>query len=507
MNKGKIYILASLMSCACFSAFAEVSYFPVEGTVFWDNNKNGKLDKGEKVLRQIPVSNGESIVLTDKKGRFSLKVEADGSVFPILPSEFSVSNQIRNAAFRFLPQTDTVSNTLNVDIPLVSQSVKASFKVAVVGDVQVDNEQEIQYINQTLMPELMSRSDIDFSLVMGDLVNDKPALLPVLKSMLSMLPMPSWIVCGNHDRLTKTNLPPAFAFHQQFGASTYAFNYGKVHFVVLNNVFSKGKAGYEAQVSDKQLKFLSNDLKLVDKKQQVVLMMHIPLEFTENKADVLALLDPFNHALVLSAHMHAIGRTFHQTSHRVIPEWVVGATCGSWWTGERDADGIPSGLMSCGSPRNYFLLDFNANRYSLKYKGIGLDPSCQMRIWINGQDTLDAHVEALAALPENAVVANIFGGSDSTVVWMQVDHRTPIRMEKASLVSPNVSRVVSLGKSGVYPSIHSKRAALRKTVSPHVWQALLPEDLAPGIHFVRIEGKDAYGLDVQGLRGFMVLNP
>jgi hypothetical protein len=504
MKIGKIYLFASLMSCACFSAYAQSSGLLVTGTVFLDTNENGQRDPGEKGLRQIPVSDGEAIVLTDKKGCFTLRAESGSSVFPVLPSAFSVSNQVRNTAFRFLASADSLSNVLNMDIPLISQSVKSSFKVAVVGDVQVDNEQEIQYTNQTLMPDLMSRSDVDFGVIMGDLVNDKPTLLPIVKSMLSALPMPCWTVCGNHDRLTKTSLPPDFAFHQQFGASTYAFSYGKVHFIVLNNVLSKGKAGYEAQISARQLAFLSNDLKLVDKKCPVVVMMHIPLEYTENKAEVLALLDPFDQPLVLSAHMHAIGRTFHKTAHRVIPEWVVGATCGGWWTGERDVEGNPSGLMSCGSPRNYFLLDFTPGGYRMNYKGVGLDPACQMDIWINGQDTLDAHIEALAALPRNALVANVFGGSDSTVMWIRIDHRDPIRMEKVSMVSPNVSRVVALGKSGVYPSAYSKRAALRKSPSPHLWQVLLPEDLTPGIHAVHIEGADAYGLSVEGSRSFLV---
>jgi hypothetical protein len=506
MKKGTVYLLVGLTSLVC-SAYAQSSSFLVTGIVFLDKNENGKQERGEKGLYQIPVSNGETIVLTDKDGRYSLQVDPDGSVFPILPSDFSVSNPIRNAAFRFLPSADTTSRTLTVDIPLVAQPVKTSFKVAVVGDVQVDNEQEIQYTNQTLMPDLMGRSDADFGVVMGDLVNDKPALLPVVKSMISTLPMPSWIVCGNHDRLTKTLLSPTFAFDQQFGASTYAFNYGGVHFIVLNNVYPKGKAGYEALVSSKQLTFLANDLKIVNHKQQVVVMMHIPLAFTQNKEVVLNLLDPFDRALILSAHLHAIERFFHKTAHQLIPEWGVGATCGGWWTGERDVEGVPSGLMSCGSPRNYFMLDFTPHRYRMTYKGVGLDPAYQMDIWINGQDTLDAHVDALSALPPNALVVNVFGGSDSTVVWMSIDHQAPIRMEKASLVSPNVSRVVSLVRSGVYPSLHSQHAALRKTVSPHVWQALLPENLAPGIHMVQIEGKDAYGLEVHGSRAFTVFNP
>jgi hypothetical protein len=508
----KRYLLTGLLMGICSVALAQSRLTTVSGTVFVDKNQNGKQDAQEKGLRQIPVSNGEDIVLTDPSGRFSLTANPGNSIFPILPSEYSVSNRIKNAAFVYLPPKDSVSRTRSISFPLIPQGVKTAFNVAVVGDVQVDNEQEIQYTNQTLIPDLMGRSDVDFHVFMGDLVNDKPALLPTIRELFSALPASSWMVCGNHDRWTKTDFPPDMPFNEQFGASTYAFNYGRVHFVVLNNVFPKGRAGYEPRLSEQQVRFLANDLKLVDTNRLVVLMMHIPLAETANQSDVLSLLLPHREVLVLSAHLHAVERFFLNASGKVIPEWGVGATCGAWWTGERDVNGIPSGLMSCGSPRNYFVLNVTDETFCMTYKGIGMDAADQMALWISGQDTLDASLaisEASLAVSDAptglAVVANLFAGSDSTDVRMRVDHLPAVSMVHTKMVSPNVSRVLATTKTGVYPTAFSRRAALRKSPSPHVWRATLPEGLTPGIHVVWITGKDGYGLDsVCGSRTFLV---
>jgi len=477
----------------------------VSGTVFDDGNRNGIRDASEKGLRNVPVSNGDSIVLTDSKGNYRFQTEPGNSVFPILPSGYALSSSksmVQNAGFFYLASGGFPSDGVTVNFGLKKIPVLSSFRMAAVGDMQVDNAQEIQYTSQTLMPDLMGRGDLDFCLFLGDLVNDKPELLSAAKGMLSQIPFPSWTVLGNHDRKTKTEDRQDASYNEYFGASSYAFNYGGVHFLILNNVFSQGKAGYEGRLSEKQLTFAANDLRLVPKNSRVVMAMHIPLAYTENKEELLNLLKGYDRVLVLSAHMHTVGRFFHPTTGKPIPELSAGATCGGWWTGERDANGNPSGLMQCGSPRNYFMLDFQKDSYTLTFKGVGLDEHTQMDIWVNGQDTLDAHVDALAELPLNTVVANVFGGSDSTLVSIQVDGGQPFRMEKSRMVSPNVSRIYALSREKVYPTAYSRRAALRKQPSYHVWKALLPGNLTPGIHTIRISAKDHFGFEAEGARTF-----
>ena len=88
----------------------------ITGTVFHDSNKNGKIDRGEKRLRGILVSNGDTIVVTDKHGRYQLPVIAGGSVMPILPADYTLTgSKLINANFYYLG--DRQEDNPTVDFP------------------------------------------------------------------------------------------------------------------------------------------------------------------------------------------------------------------------------------------------------------------------------------------------------------------------------------------------------------------------------------------------------
>lgn len=289
------------------------------------------------------------------------------------------------------------------------------------------------------------------------------------------------------------------------GASTFAFNYNNVHFVILNNVQPKGKAGYEGGITENQLKFIQNDLKLVPKRRQVVLATHIPIDYTAKKDTLLDIIQLHENILFISAHLHAAGRTFIKDKRgRVIPELIAGATCGGWWTGERDEYGNPSGLMQCGCPRNYYEISFCKSGYNLKFKGIGLDKGKQMDIWIKGQDTIYNQLNVFTELPDRTVLANIFGGCDSTLVTIQIDNMETFLMEKTLIAAPSVKMVSALNKADIYPTSFSKRGALRSTPSPHIWKFRLPDNLKAGIHTIKVHAKDSFGYDETNAVSFLL---
>lgn len=483
------------------SAMAQTGHFNVEGIVYLDANQNGKQDAKEKGLKGIPVSNGDTIVITNSRGKFILPADSTSSIFPIVPSGFETTgSKIGNANFPFLGKQNT---ELKLALGLKREKQPASFRIGAIGDVQVSNEQEIAYANKTIIAELASRSDIDFNIFLGDLVNNNIKDLPTIRQILEKLSTKSWTVAGNHDR----NYTPNFQQHNfnlNFGAADYAFNYAGVHFIVLNDVFAKGTKGYEGRLSEKQFRFIKNDLALVPKERLIVISQHIPMIAVKNKTDVLSLLEPYTKVLILSGHTHRTSR--HYLAPNVM-EIVAGASCGNWWTGERDWQGMPSALMQCGSPRNYFTIDFEENDYHFQFKGIGLDPSLQMSVWISGQDSLDSHISALQKLPNKSVLANIFAGSDETKVKMQVDGGKWIAMQKSEIVDPNVARIVQLNKLNVSPTLFSKEAGLRNSVSPHIWQGKLPENLLSGIHLITIEAFESEGFKVLAKQTFTIDTP
>ena len=481
-----------------FSLFisAQNKNFKVEGIVFQDTNHNGKFDHQEKRLKKIPVSNGDTIVLTDRRGKFVLTADSTSSIFPILPSGFEITgSRIVNSNFYYLN-----SNSVpQVAFPLNRIRQNPRFRIGAIGDVQVSNRQEISYANNTIMAELASRTDLDFNIFLGDLVNDNIEDLFLFRQTLERLPHESWAVAGNHDR-DEVIGQQQHTFNQLFGASDYSFNYADVHFLVLNNVYAKGKRGYEGRFTEKQLRFVKNDMALVSKDKLVVICQHIPMIWAKNKTDLLSLVDNREKILILSGHTHRVSRHYIAPN---IMEIVTGASCGNWWTGERDWQGIPSALMQCGSPRNYFTINFNKNSYQFQFKGIGLDPAEQMSIWVSGQDTLDRNVPALENLNKPVIIANVFAGSDSTNTRMKIDEGEWISMEKVSAVAPDVERMVALNKMDVYPTKFSRKAALRSSNSSHIWQAAIPVDVKPGAHLIRIETTEPSGFKASGSSVFI----
>ncbi|MDR2626533.1 MAG: calcineurin-like phosphoesterase C-terminal domain-containing protein, partial [Dysgonamonadaceae bacterium] len=388
--------------------------------------------------------------------------------------------------------------------PVYAQKNKQqTFRVAVIGDVQVGDFHEIDYANQTLMPELIDLKEIDFALFLGDLVNNDPSLFPYVKEMTEQLPYPSRFVFGNHDRDIGPDGIRDSIFKVHFGPTHYAFDRNGVHFIVLNNIYPKGKLGYEGLISEEQLDFVRNDLKKIPNDRLLVVCQHIPLVHTKNKQDLIRLFQGRKHILFLSAHTHTLERHFISEEGVFIHELIAGTSCGNWWVGERDWNGIPAAMMQCGSPRNYFLINFNKNAYTIQFKGIGKDANKQMNIWVEGQDT----ISTLTALPndKNNIIANIFGASDSTLVMMQIDNGEPVRMAKTAIIDPDVHRMISWNRS-VYPTAYSKRSALRKLPSPHILTSSFPDGLSPGIHKIKITAKDNFGFEVVGYRTFTVKN-
>ncbi len=475
-----------------FFAFAQKNIQEVNGYVFLDANHNGIFDRGKKGLKGIPVSNGDTIVTTTRNGEFSLPVDSTSSIFPILPANFrSTGSSIGNANSCYFGNTNQSDH---FSFGVEKSKTKSEFKIGAIGDVQVSNIQEIGYANSTIMSELIFRTDIDFNIFLGDLVNDNIEDLPLFKQTLERLPAKSWTVAGNHDR-DKSIENQQQTFNSLFGAADYAFNYGDVHFIVLNNVYPKGKRGYEGRFTAKQLRFVKNDLALVSDKKLVVIAQHIPMFAVKNKGEILSLLENREQVLILSGHTHRVSR--HYLSPNIM-EIVAGASCGNWWTGERDWQGVPSALMQCGSPRNYFLIQFNKSDYRFQFKGVGLDSSQQMTIWVNDQDSVDKHIPVLQELEEGIVIANVYAGSEETQVRMQVDNGEWILMQKTDMVDPNVARNVELNSLDVYPSSFSRKAALRRTGSPHIWQAKLPGSLLTGTHVLKIEASEPNGFYVSG---------
>src|SRR5690606_28961113 len=79
------------IAAACVLAQSVQAQELAKGKVYLDINKNGKLDKNEKGLAGVSVSNGREVVITDQDGRYKLPVGADNIIFVIKPSGYNLS--------------------------------------------------------------------------------------------------------------------------------------------------------------------------------------------------------------------------------------------------------------------------------------------------------------------------------------------------------------------------------------------------------------------------------
>lgn len=372
-----------------------------------------------------------------------------------------------------------------------------------IGDVQVGNMQELEYASRSLWPELLKDSVSSFNLFLGDLVNNNLTLYPAVRQMMEKLPVQSWTVLGNHDRdIDSVRINQTVSYNKIFGSPVYAFNEGNVHFIILNNVYGKGTRSYTGKISDSQLRFVANDLRYVDQNTQIVLCMHIPLAHTSNSSDLFQLLEGRGNVLSLVGHMHQVKRNFFYRKELCIHELVVGASCGFWWVGEKNWEGLPSALMQCGTPRNYFVFDFSEKDYSFRCKGIGLDASRQMNISVTGIDSTEVYVEELNAKPRGELLVTVYGASDSTVVRCRLDDGKWLKCEKKEELDVNVARMRSWNQLKVYPSRFSRRNPSRKVPSPQVWGLLLPDKYHKGVHKVVVEASDRWGFKASETRTF-----
>jgi hypothetical protein len=500
------------------------------GVVFHDKNGNGVRDAGEPGLSKIPVSNGMDVVLTDAQGRYTLTVDDWTTLFVIKPSGWKTAVDPANNVPQFFyvhrPQGSpevkyggvaaTGALPDSVDFALEKQREPKKFRVLCLGDTQPRNQTEVDYQSQELVAEVAG-IDAAFGMTLGDLVFDDLSVLEPMAASIGMIGIPWRHVIGNHDidfdaperRLT------AETYQRVFGPDYYAFNYGQVHFIVLNNIFWDVEARrYHAELGDAQLTFIENNLRHVPQDRLIVLMMHIPLMEIRDKDRLFALLQDFPNTFSLSAHWHRQEHFFldgeqgwpgAEPHHHL----VKGTACGSWWTGQFDPLGVPHATMADGTPRGYSVITFDGTDYSQEYKVMRRPAEYQMNIHA-------PNVVAAADAASAAVVVNVFFGSERSTVDMRLGDSGPwIPMQQVTGQDPfyvemydrQVQLLTRIARDrgieqvtdDILRDIGRDYMAINGRTSPvprdtgHLWTASLPPDPPPGSHFIHVRTTDMYG--------------
>jgi hypothetical protein len=351
----------------------------------------------------------------------------------------------------------------------------------VLADPQTLDMEDIRRLQQETVPDVRATVKELGSLPVvgiscGDIMFNNLGLFPEYEQAVRTMGIPFFQVLGNHDVeiASKSDDASIATFARYFGPTSYSFNRGAVHYVVLDDVFWFGD-GYMGYLTDELLQWLRADLQCVEAGRTVVVFMHIPSYCTQhlrsgqakpehalvvvNRELLNGLLEPYR-AHVIVGHMH---ESEHLTDGKVKVH-VCGAVCGAWWTGPICADGTPNG---------YSVFEAKGEEISWRYKSTGLPFDHQMRVSPRGTD---------AAAPEE-IVANVWDyDQDWKVVW----YEDGIRKGEMKKVRGTDPLSVKLHTGSDLPRKHT-------WVEPYTTDHLFRAAVSPGAKDVRVEATDGRG--------------
>ncbi|MGO1596378.1 MAG: calcineurin-like phosphoesterase C-terminal domain-containing protein [Sphingobacterium sp.] len=504
-----------LSSSFLMLAFGVQAQHMATGTVFNDLNQNGKQDRREAGIPNVAVSNGEDVVVTDAKGKYELTVGEDNIVFVVKPSGYTLPlDELNHPQSYYIhkPQGSPKELTYpgvaptgplpkSIDFGLQQTEESNQFRALVFGDPQAYTEQEIAFFNRAMVDEVEGIQGVSFGISLGDLVGDDLTLHPKYKASVGRIGIPWYNVKGNHDMNYDVQADSLSdeTFESYFGPASYSFNYGKVHFIVLDDIRypnpRTGK-GYLGGLTDVQLKFVENDLKFVPKDHLVVLAFHIPLEHqngdrfrAEDRDRLFELLQDYPNTLSLSAHTHTQTQIFYDRSDgwkqdQPHHEYNVGTTSGDWYSGELDKRGVPVATMRDGTPHGYAFIDFRDNDYNIRYQVSGKDSTYQINLF---------HPQVIGQGGGNrgAIFANFFMGHQGNTVEYSIDGGEWKKMNAVKAPDPAYL-------SSLHPWDHSEtllpgRRPSNAVESNHLWRVALPGKLDVGTHEIRVRATDDYG--------------
>ncbi len=516
-------IIPLLLGLVCVQAQSSM----VSGVVYQDLNKNGSQDSKEPSIPGVMVSNQREVVLTDDEGRYQLPLMDQMIVFVTKPSGYELPlNENHQPQFYYIHQPHGSPADLqfagldptgplpkSVDFALYKTSMVTDFKAIIVGDPQPRDLRELGYYRDDVVKEMYDR-DAAFYLAQGDIAFDDLSIYEEYNQVVGKLAIPIYNVHGNHDMnfdVSHDSLATE-TFKQHFGPADYSFNYGKVHFVVLDNVHYEGwdsindkNGSYYGHLNDQQLQWLKNDLSHIPEDYLVVLNTHIPLFSplsdagsinTVNREALFKLLENRQRLVALSAHTHYIDQLQLGLEHGWQGEATfdninVGAACGAWWSGPMDARGIPFSYSLDGSPNGFYLFSFSENNFNHRYIPANNPANEQMRIsFPTGRVKQDSIVGEM-------ITVNIFNADPKTTVDCLINDGPPLRMQQQSIRDPFM--VDYLKSSDQFPNWVNEAVK-----NQHMWTLPVPTDLEPGVHSILIKATDSKDNSYQGFQIFIV---
>jgi len=516
---------AALAPAALLIAAGASRAATARGVVFHDLDGNGVRGASEPGLPDVGVSNGRDIVRTDASGAYRIGVGDDTIVFVLKPRGWRTPiDAQRIPRFYYIHKPEgspdleypgvepTGALPASIDFALTPQDEPQRFQVILFGDPQPRDQKEIDYLAHDVVEPLVG-ADAAFGVTLGDILFDDLSLFGSINRTIALVGIPWYNVIGNHDINfdAPDDATSDETFERAYGPPYYSFDYGPVHFLVLDDVHWKGKVedpdayaggNYAGGLGDDQLLFLERDLAGVPERQLVVLFMHIPLVsgwIEPERERLYRMLEKRPFAMSVSAHYHyqehvwlgpEDGWNGPEPHHHVIAV----TTCGSWWGGAPDETGVPVTTMRDGAPNGWLVATFDGTEYAIDFHAARGAAHEQLHVWApESVPRRQAHL--------TEILANVYNGSERTRVELRLDGSgewTP--MEQAARPDPFYEEA----KARETDDLPDRQRLPDAIPSPHLWRARLPRGLAAGAHGIDVRATDPWGRTFTSRRAFRV---
>jgi hypothetical protein len=432
-------------------------------------------------------------------GGYAIAARPDAVVFVIKPADRGVGRRANG-----MPAFWRDGDGPHFDIALSPRrDLRGPMQVLLFTDPQVKSLVDVDYYRRDIVEPLRG-TDAALGLSMGDIVNDDVSLYPALDAVTATLGVPWLHIAGNHDldAGAQSDQATLHSFRANYGPDTVAWEEPQATFIGLDDVVAMPgqRPSYVGGLRDDQFAFLEAYLPTVRKDRLLVVGGHIPFfdaaavgaPPTFRPADrerLFALLRDFPHVLLLSGHTHNQQHFFHDAKDgwhgsRPLHEYNLGAACGAFWSGAKDAAGIPDSTMSDGTPNGYAVLTVE-------------DHGDYALAWHNARDAADAQIGLWApkvlrrgAYPAWGVYANVYMGTEASRVDYRIDGGEWKPMRR--VLQPDPRLLAENAKDDTADALRGYDRSPEATPSRHLWRGALATGLASGNHTVDVRFIDPW---------------
>lgn len=422
----RLFLLTLLCCASCAALFAR----PIRGTVKCAGTP----------VAGVTVTDGYTFTESNAEGTFTLDAN-DEALFISLVTPSGYLAPMHQGVPQFFRPYNPAAKRYDFELQPWSATGEV-YELLAIGDPQPKTQKHFERLQTEIIPVLQrataegkERGAAQAAILLGDIVWDSPELFAGVREEFASLGIPVYGVIGNHDHdLTKyTDREATENYRSHFGPTYYAFDMGRTHYIVLDNIVYHGARKYDEQIDSLQVAWAAAYARRLPAGSRICVAMHAPAmkAWKENQVmeSAAALIDS------LAGHeIHFISGHSHVNSNWDIREGVmehnVAQINGNLWYDPINKDGAPKGYQlfrECGGD------------FSWEYQSLGAPRTGQLRVWRPGK----------AKEHPASVVAKVWNWDPYwTVVWYE-DGRYRGSMQRTQTVDPDyAARLDSLKSAG-----------------------------------------------------------